>query len=118
MAIIAAQVWTGLVDERVEHTQSCLFVPFAVTASSRGDARQSKQPLCGDRGCRAVHGLLIVERIGRASLPVGKRSKSWCAGIPIRNAVGRRSVIDVKVARRHRRLVKGVSRSGSGSVSG
>ncbi len=66
MAIVAAQVRAGLVDERIEHAQSRLFVPVAVGAASGRHACQSQQPLCSDGGRRAVDRLMIVEWIGSA----------------------------------------------------
>jgi len=53
---------------------------------------ETKKSLGRDCGGRAVHRFVFVERFCRAVQVVAQVGKAWGAGIPVRNAVGRRFV--------------------------
>ncbi len=75
MLRVAAQIRPGIIDQRVEHTQTGLFVSCAIAAAPADDVREAQQPLGGNRRCRAIDRFLIIERIGGRAAPISEAAR-------------------------------------------
>src|SRR5450432_341582 len=90
--MIRAGAEIRLREQSLANLEARLPIPVVIEAAAKPE-----QTLRGDGGGRAVYRLMRVERIGRRGPPVAQVRQTGSAGIPIRNAIGRR-VFYVEIA--------------------